>query len=354
MKCFKKILCVVLTLAQITQQAHGLISPSAGGGGGGGFFQKRLKADSIRSSMPIDQLREALINSQAFKELVERLEDRTHGDAAVIDAAQVKLVDPPRNASNDPPVPSAGTGNGNGGPDRVRSIPPVAADTITTSTSAPLGSSADAADLPMQREKKPDATTGSPRDAAGAGSATATRASQSAAPKPPPFNLFGRGRDGKKNSSPKPAADKGVGEKGKAEAEAAARAEELLQVLRRQMEIEQNLGFCGCLVSRVSMKADDAVRTPPVGSLLPGGTAVFVCRVACLCTSPKFSSRFIQNMAHAVCRLLYGCIMCHVESNGFMFQVLGVLERSRELSKLGEQNLEQTLDKEGSHESESA
>ena len=226
----KHLLCLVLALTRIIPQAHGLISP-AGGGGGGGFFKKRVP--SVRSSMPIDQLREALINSKAFKDLVERWEDRSHHDAAAIDAAQVKLgVDPPRNASNDPPS------NGDG-PGRARSVPPVAAaDTTTAATAASPESiaAAAAAGLPTQREKKPDAPTGS---AAGGASAASTGAAPpAAAPKPPGFNLFGRGRDGKKISSPKPAADKSAREKEKASAEAAARAEEQNQV-RRQVQMEQ-------------------------------------------------------------------------------------------------------------------
>ncbi len=281
MKNLKYLLCGVLTLAQIAQQAHGLISPSAGGGGGGGFFkgfQKRLKADSIRSSsMPIDQLREALINSQAFRDLVARLEDRTHHDTAVVDAAQVKLVDPSRNASNDPPVPAATSGNG-GGPNRARSIPSVAADTTAISTPAPLGSSAEASDLPTQRENTADATTGSPRAAAGAGSEASTKASPAAASKPPPFSLFGRGRDGKKNLSPKPAAGKDVGEKGKAEVEAATRAEEQLQVGDRWRS--NNTFAYYCPSSRVSMTAQLIPFIPP-----PRVGRVCRKRLQCVCAA---------------------------------------------------------------------
>jgi len=288
MKDFKHLLCMVLTFAQITQQCHGLTSPA----GGGGFF-KRLKADSIRSSMPIEQLREALMNSKAFNELVERLEDRTHRDAAVIDAAQVKLVDPPRNASNDPPVPSASGGNG-GGPDRARSTPPVAADTATTSTSAPLGSSVDVAGLSTQREKELNAATGSPRAAA---SATSTKASPAAASKPPSFKLFGRGRDGKKNSSPKPAADKGVSEKGKTEAEVATRAEEQRQVPDRW---KLNKSSCFPAPSRWHASASDDTVHTPLGPRFRQ-EACHVCVSRCwrfhLCRNSRSLS--ILNMAHA-------------------------------------------------------
>ena len=168
-----KCLAAVLALGG----AHALISPSVGGAGGG--FSKRTAPAA--ASVPIDQLREALITSKAFADLVERLEKRTDRDADSIDAAQANFgFDNPANV---PPNDLAASSMAAGAPAAATTV--AAASERTTK-------------LPSQQEK---GVSSMAPDSPAAATTVAAASSQSA-PKPPAFNLFGLG-NGKKSSPPK-------------------------------------------------------------------------------------------------------------------------------------------------------
>lgn len=176
--------------------ANALISPPLSSGGSSKIIKKR--APAVRARVPIDQLREALITSKAFEDLVERLEEQTHRDADIIDAVQAKFrFEPAKVPPNDPP---ASIGVAAAGADRTSAV---ASAVTTTSTAA---ASEPAAKLPSQQEtKSATAAPGSPAAAtstSAASDASGVPAAQ-AAPEPPTSNLFGLGRDGKESSPPK-------------------------------------------------------------------------------------------------------------------------------------------------------
>ena len=176
-----KCLAAVLALGG----AHALISPSVGGAGGG--FSKRTAPAA--ASVPIDQLREALITSKAFADLVERLEKRTDRDADSIDAAQANFgFDNPANV---PPNDLAASSMAAGAPAAATTVAAAAATTVAAASERTTK-------LPSQQEK---GVSSMAPDSPAAATTVAAASSQSA-PKPPAFNLFGLG-NGKKSSPPK-------------------------------------------------------------------------------------------------------------------------------------------------------
>lgn len=203
MREMKRFKCLVAVLA--LGGADALISPSLGGGGGG--FSKRT-TPAVRASVPIDQLREALITSKAFADLVERLERQTIRDGEIIDAAQAKFgFDPPANGpSNDRAAPSGNMAAGAADRSFAAASPSTIGAAATASSSA---ASELSAKLSSQQEKAAAAAAAAPGSPAAA-TTVASPSAQSdgappaaqAAPKAPAFNLFGLG-NGKKSSPPK-------------------------------------------------------------------------------------------------------------------------------------------------------
>lgn len=215
MKIFR-CLAAALTLGG----AQALISPSLSAG-----FQKRTLA--VRAPIPIDQLREALITSKAFTDLVERLEKKTHLDADVVDAAQGAAAVRGAQANFGLDNPSnAGAAATAGGADRI--APATSPATTEAATTASTSAASEPAAKFSSQQQKRAATAAPGSSAATTSAAAASSESESgsapaqAAPKLPALNLFGIGREKSPPPKQKSGIKNGTPEKGVADAQVAA------------------------------------------------------------------------------------------------------------------------------------